>query len=136
MIKLIVGNKGSGKTKILIDMINQSLSTSPGNVVCIDKTDKLRYDVKTAVRLVDVENYDIEGHDMFYGLLSGLLAGNYDITDIYIDSILKIVGRDYDKLGEMFERIDKITKESKITVVFTVSADMSDLPESVTKFAK
>lgn len=135
MIKLIVGNKGTGKTKILIDMINQSLNTSDGNVVVLDKTTKLRYDVKPSARLVDVDAYGVEGHDAFYGLVCGILAGNYDITDICVDSILKIVGRDYDALGVMFEKIDEITKENKVNVTFTVSADLSDLPESVKKYA-
>ncbi len=135
MIKLIIGNKGSGKTKILIDIINQSLNTSEGNVVVLDKTTKLRYDVKPSARLVDVDAYKIEGHDAFYGMVCGILAGNYDITDICVDSILKIVGRDYDKLGEMFDKIEAVANENKVNVTFTVSADISELPESVKKYA-
>ncbi|MDF2568223.1 MAG: hypothetical protein K0R90_1679 [Oscillospiraceae bacterium] len=136
MIKLIVGNKGTGKTKILIDMINHSLQTTSGNVICIEKGAKLTYDVDHSVRLIDAEHYNVEGYDVFFGFIAGLLAGNYDITEIYVDSILKIGGRDYDKLGELFEKVNAIAEQSKATIVFTVSADESELPESVKKFAK
>ncbi len=135
MIKLIVGNKGSGKTKILIDMINHSLQTSDGNVVCIERGMKLTYEINHNCRLIDAEEYGVEGFDMFFGFLSGLLAGNYDIKDVYVDGILKIGGRDYDKLGEMFDKVDALSSKSNVNVVFTVSADSSELPESVKKFA-
>ena len=135
MIKLIVGNKGSGKTKILIDMINHSLQTSDGNVVCIERGMKLTYEINHNCRLIDAEEYGVEGIDMFFGFLSGLLAGNYDIKDVYVDGILKIGGRDYDKLGEMFDKVDALSSKSNVNVVFTVSADSSELPESVKKFA-
>ena len=135
MIKLIVGNKGSGKTKILIDMINHSLQTSDGNVGCIERGMKLTYEINHNCRLIDAEEYGVEGFDMFFGFLSGLLAGNYDIKDVYVDGILKIGGRDYDKLGEMFDKVDALSSKSNVNVVFTVSADSSELPESVKKFA-
>ena len=135
MIKLIVGNKGSGKTKILIDMINHSLQTSDGNAVCIERGMKLTYEINHNCRLIDAEEYGVEGFDMFFGFLSGLLAGNYDIKDVYVDGILKIGGRDYDKLGEMFDKVDALSSKSNVNVVFTVSADSSELPESVKKFA-
>lgn len=135
MIKLIIGNKGSGKTKVLIDIVNQSLNTSTGNVICIDKTQKLHYDINRGARLIDVDEYAVQGHDAFYGLICGILAGNYDITDICVDSILKIVGKDFEKLGEMFDKIDEVTKENKVNVTFTVSADLAELPESVKKYA-
>ena len=135
MIKLIVGNKGSGKTKILIDMINHSLQTSDGNVVCIERGMKLTYEINHNCRLIDAEEYGVEGFDMFFGFLSGLLAGNYDIKDVYVDGILKIGGLDYDKLGEMFDKVDALSSKSNVNVVFTVSADSSELPESVKKFA-
>lgn len=71
---------------------------------------------------------------MFYGFVAGLLAGNYDITDLYVDSILKIGGRDFDKLGEVLASLDVLAEENNTTLVFTISADQSELPESVTKY--
>ena len=85
MIKLIVGGKGSGKTKKMIEMINESATTTPGNIVCIEKSMKLTYDVSHAVRLIDVDEYKISGYDMLYGFITGVLAGNYDIVEVYLD---------------------------------------------------
>lgn len=135
MIKLIVGRKGTGKTKILIDMLNKAAKDSAGNVVCIDKGTKLTYDIDHSVRLIDVDHYSIEGFDRFYGCIAGLLAGNYDITDVYVDSILKIVGRDYDHLGRFLEHLKALADEADTNFVFTVSADLEELPDSVKKFA-
>lgn len=134
MIKLIVGNKGSGKTKAMIEMINKAAQTTTGNVVCVEKGMKLTYDISHSVRLIDIENYEIAGFDAFFGFLSGILAGNYDITDVYIDGILKIGGKDLDGLGALLAKVERLIADSKILVVFTVSADEADLPESVKKY--
>ncbi len=134
MIKLIVGTKGTGKTKILIDMVNTSLATLPGNIVCIEKGAKLTFDLTHAVRLVDVENYTINTYQKLYGFICGMLAGNYDIQEIYVDSILKIGGKDFDELGEFFDKIYAQTRNSDVKLVFTVSADVADLPSSVKKY--
>lgn len=133
MIKLISGKKGTGKTKILIDMMNETAKSTNGNVVCIEKGVKLTYDIKHSIRLVDVEHYNVSGYDAFYGFLAGMLAGNYDIKEIFVDSILKIGGADYEDLGEMLAKIEKLAG-SEVTVTFTVSDDKENLPESVTKY--
>ena len=105
MIHLLVGHKGSGKTKTMIDMINESAKNSRGSLVCIEKFMKLTYDIDHSVRLIDVDEYDISGCAMFYGFVSGLLAGNYDITEVYIDGIMRILDRDTEALGELLERL-------------------------------
>lgn len=133
MIQLIIGSKGSGKTKVLLEAVQQGVQNTDGNVVFIDNSDQHTFELDHSVRLVNALNYDIDSHEKFYGFIAGILAGNYDITDIYIDAILRIVGRDYDKLGAMLEEIDRIAKD--VTIIFTVSADMDKLPESVLKFA-
>ena len=135
MIKLITGKKGTGKTKILIDRINDAVKSTNGNLVCIEKGDNIRRSISFRVRWCDTESFAIEGADAFYGFVAGMLAGNYDIKDVFVDGILKIVGRDYDVLGNLFEKLDKLTGE-EATVVFTVSADDSELPESVKQFIK
>ncbi len=91
MIKLIVGTKGSGKTKAMIDQINDAVKTSKGNVVVVEKGMKLTYDIGPAARLIDLEEYKIAGGEMLYGFVAGLMASNYDITDLYIDGILKVL---------------------------------------------
>ena len=135
MIKLITGKKGTGKTKILIDQINDAVRSTNGNLVCIEKGDNIRRSISFRVRWCDTESFNIEGFDAFYGFVAGMLAGNYDIKDIFVDGILKIVGRDFEALGAMFDKLDKLTGE-EATIVFTVSADDSELPESVKQFIK
>ena len=133
MIKLITGKKGTGKTKILIDMINDAVKATNGDLICIEKGAKLTYDIIYKVRLVDAERFNVSGYDAFYGFVAGMLAGNYDIKEIFVDSILKIGGADFDEFGIMLDKLDKLTGDDT-KIVFTVSADNEELPASVTKF--
>lgn len=94
MIKIVMGLKGTGKTKTLIEAVNNAAEVEHGNVVCIEKGDKLKFDISHKVRLVNSDEFDIKDFDMFYGFLCGLVAGNYDITHIFIDSVMKICGED------------------------------------------
>ncbi|MBR6873591.1 MAG: hypothetical protein IKN17_08830 [Ruminococcus sp.] len=134
MINLIPGKKGSGKTKILVDAIRDAVATATGNVVCIERGMKLTYDIPHKVRLVDAEEYGINSFDAFYGFVAGMLAGNYDIQQVYVDGILKIGGRDYEALGVMIEKLAMLAKDIKI--VLTVSADVDELPAKVRAFIK
>lgn len=127
MIKLIVGKKGSGKTKILVDRINEAARTTKGSVVCIEKQLQLTYNIDHSVRLIDVERYNIEGYDAFYGMITGVLAGNYDITDLFIDGTLRIGGRNTDELAAMIEKIEALEMAKDVDIVFTVSCDKSEL---------
>ncbi len=135
MITLITGKKGTGKTKILIDKINDAVKTTNGNLVCIEKGENIRRSISYKVRWCDVEQFCVEGYDAFYGFIAGMLAGNYDIKDIYVDGILKIGGRDFENFGKLLEKIDKLTGDD-VNVVFTVSADVSELSENVKQFIK
>ena len=128
MLKLIVGTKGSGKTKTMIDMIDKAVKTTSGNIVVIEKCMKLTTEINHSARLVDVDEYGVAGADMLYGVL----AGNYDITELFIDGILRIIDHDMDAAVKVLNAIDKIT--SNIEVVVTVSADAADLPEELKKF--
>lgn len=132
MIKLIIGNKGSGKTKKLIDLVNTAAKNSPGNVVCVEKGDVLTFSVAREVRLIDVENYGISGYDEYYAMLCGIAASNHDITHIFGDATKKI-GGGLDGLDKFLARLDA---NKDIEFVFTVSCDEADLPESVTKIAE
>lgn len=133
MVKLITGKKGSGKTKILIDKINAAVKSTNGCLVCIEKGDALRRSISYKVRWCDTEQFSINSFDAFYGFVAGMLAGNYDIEEIYVDGILKIAGADFEALGCMLEKLDKLTGDAA-SVTFTVSADASELPASVTKY--
>ncbi len=133
MINLIVGGKGSGKTKKMIDMINASAKTTPGNIVCIEKSMKLTYDIDHAARLIDVDEYKINGYNMLYGFVAGILAGNYDIVEVYLDGVLKLGNHDLDGLGVLLDELAALTGDS-IKMVVTVSADLEALPESVKKY--
>ena len=135
MVKLILGNKGSGKTKRLIEMCNEATEKSKGNVVLIEKNNQLSYNITYKTRLVAADDYDIQGFDAFYGFISGMCASNYDITDIFIVSTLKIAGQDFDKLADFIGKLDTLSEKSNTNIVLTVSADKSALPESVAKYS-
>ncbi len=132
MIKLITGKRGTGKTKILIDAIHDAENKSKGNVVAIQKGSSLNTDITPKVRLVNIEDYAIDGVESFYGFVAGILASDYDCTDIFVDATLKIVGRDYDKVGEMFDKLAKISADTTITC--TISADNSELSDNMKKY--
>lgn len=132
MIKLITGKRGSGKTKILIDAIHEAEKQSKGNVVAIQKGSSLNTDITYKVRLVNIEDYAVEGVDAFYGFVAGILSSDHDCTDIFVDATLKITGREYAKVGEMFEKLDKISADTTITC--TISADNSELSDNIKKF--
>ena len=136
MITLLTGKKGSGKTKKLIDLTHEAVVKSKGNVVCIEKGDTLTFDVDHNARLVNIEGYSISCLYSFYGFISGLCAGNYDITDILVDSTLKIGGSDLNQLTGFLARIKMLTDSAKVNITFSVSADSSDFPEEIFKLAE
>ena len=131
MIKLIIGNKGSGKTKRLIEQVNNCVEISDGNVVCIEKEPKLTYDVSSRARLLETETYLINGHKAFYGFLAGICAGNYDVTDVLVDATFKIVGREYEKLPQFFEMLSELSEATDVNFYFTNSCDKEDLPVEI-----
>ena len=131
MIKLIVGNKGSGKTKTLIQMVNDAVKHSKGNVICVEKGLKLTYDIDHKARLIDIEHYNVSGFDAFYGFIAGIFAGNYDITEIFVDATLKIGGRDLPALAEMIKKLKVLTAENGAIITFTVSCDKSEIPAEI-----
>ena len=129
MIRVIMGKKGSGKTKQVIDMINNAVQTENGNVVCIEKGEKLTFDIHYQIRLVEASDYDIADYAALKGFVSGLYAGNYDITHIFIDSLTKIVGNTTDHETEKF--LDWLNNFAhKQGIKFTIT--ISDEPELAT----
>lgn len=135
MITLILGRKGSGKTKRLIDLCNKAADQSNGNVVFIEKNGTVSYNIGHKTRLVAADEYGVAGYDMFYGFVSGMCAGNYDITDLFVDSTLKIGGRDYVQLADFIEKLNDLSAKASTNIVLTVSADKEELPESLLAYA-
>lgn len=137
MVKLIVGNKGSGKTKTLIDHVNKAAAVTKGNVVCIERGDSLKFDLSYHIRLIDIQEYSVSGPEAYYGFIAGLLAGNYDITEVFADATYKILcGKDSKDTGVLAAFIEKVAKLSKDgpDITFTVSCDADDIPESIRGF--
>jgi energy-coupling factor transporter ATP-binding protein EcfA2 len=131
MVTLIIGKKGSGKTKKLIERANEAISNSNGNVVVIEKGLKLTYDISHQARLIDIDAYGIQGLDSFFGFVSGICAGNYDVTDIFVDSTLKIIGPDTEALAILAEKLSALAALADTKITLSVSADAEELPKSI-----
>ena len=134
MIQVIMGLKGSGKTKKLIDSINEAVASAHGDVVCIEYGKKLTYDVSYRVRLVDSQEYGITNLDMLKGFLSGLHAGNFDITNVYIDNLYKTIGVDRAAGEDFILWCDKFADANNMNITVTVSDDPALASEAVKKY--
>ncbi|MBE6792159.1 MAG: hypothetical protein E7534_01490 [Ruminococcaceae bacterium] len=131
MITLILGKKGSGKTKRLMDMCAKATADSKGNVVFIEKDNTLTYDLSHQTRLVAADEYGIVGFDALYGFIAGMCAGNYDITDIFVDSTLKIGG----DIAGLEAFVEKLSKLQNVNLVLSVSADKAEIPAHIADVA-
>ena len=136
MVSLIIGHKGTGKTKQLIDAVNAARETSNGNVICIEKGSKLSNDVKYTVRLVSADEYNISGYEQYYGFLAGMCAGDSDITDILADGTLKIGGEIGPQFVEFFKKVAALSNATDTKFTFTISADEEDIPAEVLDLTK
>ena len=130
MVQLIMGLKGSGKTKRLVEMVATAVREESGSVVCIEKDKKLTYDIPYQARLIYACDYAyaMGSYDFFKGFLSGLHAGNYDITHIYIDPVFKMCGRDFEAFTQMVNKLDSLRATQDVQIVFTLSCEPEDLP--------
>ncbi|MBE6553959.1 MAG: hypothetical protein E7666_06410 [Ruminococcaceae bacterium] len=134
MLKLIIGVKGTGKTKTLINLVNGALEVTKGDVVCIEKGVKLRYDIKPTARLVDVDEYMIADAQSLYGFVAGILASNHDVTDLFIDSTLKICKGDMPSFETLVVELDKLAAKIGINLIMTVSMDENTASDTIRKF--
>ena len=134
MIHLIMGLKGTGKTKKLIDAIHDAVAEAHGDVVCIEYGKKLTYDVTYKVRLVDSKEYAISNPDMLKGFLSGLHAGNFDITHVFIDNLYKTIGNDKAAGEEFVVWCAKFAAENNMEITISISEDPANASEEVKKY--
>ena len=133
MIKLIIGGKGSGKTKTLIDLVNNAALTTKGSVVCIEKGNNLNLDITYKARLIDTDFYSVCDAEALYGFIAGILASNTDITDVFVDSALKICGNDVAAFEEMLKKCENIAKD--VNLVMTASIAVDECPAGIKAYA-
>ena len=138
MIHIIMGLKGSGKTKKMLDEMHEAMKSATGDVVCIEFGKTLTYDVNYRVRLVDAKEYGINNVEMLKGFLSGLHAGNFDITNVYVDNLYKTIGKPIGENVAMVEEFmawaENFAEANNMNLTFTVSDDPATAPAILTKY--
>ena len=134
MLKLIIGVKGTGKTKTLISMVNEAVEKSEGTVVCIEKGVGLRFDVKYTARLINSNDYLIFDAEALYGFVAGILASNHDVTDLFIDSALKIANNDMNGFEAFVKAVDELSNKLNVNVVMTSSIPTEEASDIVKKY--
>ncbi len=135
MIKIHIGLKGSGKTKKLIDDVNGALALEKGNVVCITEGNRLMHDIDRRVRMINTEQFDIKNFDMFAGLLSGIIAQDFDVTHIFIDSVFKSVPEEsMANIDALIDTIEKLEEKFDTSFTVMVSADAAEATDMVKKY--
>ena len=134
MLKLIIGVKGTGKTKNLIELVNTAAENSQGNVVCIEKGTKLRFDVKYKARLIDVTECYVDDAQSLFGFIAGILASNHDVTDVFVDSALKICNNDSVAFDKFVEEVNALAEKLNVKVVMTSSIPAEEASDTVKKY--
>lgn len=136
MINIIYGSKGTGKTKRIIDRANEALETTSGHIVFLADTKRYIREIKYKIRFLDTVDYEIKGEDMLIGFLKGLIAGNYDNKQVFIDRAVKMLGTDIPGMESFMARLDKIASKNEVEFILTVSCDKEELPEFFKKYIK
>ena len=131
MVQLIVGNKGKGKTKHLLEKVNLQVKETKGNIVYLDKSTKHMYELNNKVRLIDVSQYMITNHDEFVGFICGIVSQDHDLEQMFLDSFLKIACLENEDITPVIEKLEKISQNYGIDFVLSVSMDESELPEAL-----
>ena len=134
MLKLIIGKKGTGKTKQLIDAVNTAVKTDKGHLVFINNGDRHMFDLDYKVRLIDTQDFKILRYGTLYGMLCGIMAQDFDISNIFVDSVTKIVEEDFVNSQEALEEIAKVAEKYNVNITMTASIDAQTAPEFVKKY--
>ncbi len=132
MVQLIVGKKGKGKTKIILDMVNKEVSSASGNIVYLDKGNDHMYELNNKVRLINVKDYGVANADEFIGFIRGIVSQDHDLEQIYFDGFLKISCTEgTDQVEEVVNKLDSISNTYGFKVIASISLDEAELPESL-----
>ena len=134
MLKLIVGVKGTGKTKHLIEMVNTASEESKGSVVCIEKGTKLTYDIKHTARLIDTDQYNIGDAQSLFGFIAGIIASNHDVTDLFVDSAHKICLNDIDSFDKFVDEVNALVEKYDLHCTMTVTLPAEKATETIKKY--
>ena len=134
MLKLIVGVKGTGKTKHLIEMVNTASEESKGSVVCIEKGTKLTYDIKHTARLIDTDQYNIGDAQSLFGFIAGIIASNHDVTDLFVDSALRICLNDIDSFDKFVDEVNALVEKYDLHCTMTVTLPAEKATETIKKY--
>ena len=135
MVSILMGLKGTGKTKRLVDMVRAAVKEETGDVVCIEKERKLTFDIPYQARLIDAGIYDIGSYEFLKGLICGVHAGNYDITHFFIDNFYKLVNdKNTDSLMAFLTWLEKFSASENITFVLSITSDPEFAPEAIKKY--
>ncbi len=137
MVELLIGKKGTGKTKHLIENVNAAVTVATGNVVFISNdTSRSMYDINSKVRMADTSEFDIKTYNEFLGFICGIVSGNFDITNIFVDGIFKIVGTDdLEGFENFLDRLEQMSRKFNIKFEISVSVDADTAPDYIKKYA-
>ncbi len=127
MIQIIAGEKGKGKTKIILDKANSDVLTSNGSIIYIDKNNKHMYELNNKIRLINVNDYFVKTADEFIGFISGIISQNHDISTIYLDSFLTLAAAKVDDLDNLVERLERVSSAFSVNLVLSVSSSPSKI---------
>ena len=131
MVELIVGKKGKGKTKVLLDRVNGAVKEANGSIVYLDKSTKHMYELNNKVRLIDVSSYPLKNADEFVGFICGIISQDHDLEQIYLDSFLKVSKLEDADVTDTLEQLNKISEKYGISVVVSISLDKEEIPEAL-----
>ena len=131
MVELIVGKKGKGKTKVLLDRVNGAVKEANGSIVYLDKSTKHMYELNNKERLIDVSSYPLKNADEFVGFICGIISQDHDLEQIYLDSFLKVSKLEDADVTDTLDQLDKIGEKYGISIVVSISLDKEEIPEAL-----
>ena len=131
MVELIVGKKGKGKTKVLLDRVNGAVKEANGSIVYLDKSTKHMYELNNKVRLIDVSSYPLKNADEFVGFICGIISQDHDLEQIYLDSFLKVSKLEDADVTDTLDQLDKIGEKYGISIVVSISLDKEEIPKAL-----
>ena len=129
MVEIIAGEKGKGKTKYLLDKVNESVKSASGNIVYLDKSQKHMYELSNKVRLINVTDFPVTNCDEFLGFICGIVSQDHDLQEMYLDSFLTIANIEEGQINHAIEKLDIISEKYNVKFVLSVSKNEADLPE-------